>query len=121
MFSQSQRVTRADFEGNKEFRTSHGSLFSLRSRGSFENALFSKIKVAVVVSKKVAKSSVLRHKIKRQALGALREIFNERSKRGVDSQKTVGTVIFFAKSQSTKALFQEIKTDMGNLLRYRKN
>jgi ribonuclease P protein component len=78
------------------------SLFSLRI---LKNPLKSK-GFSVVVSKKVAKTAVLRNKIRRRTYEVLQKI-----------PKTPYSVILFAKNGVEKATFQEIEADISKLLK----
>ncbi len=84
----------------KKGSITHGSLFSLRFMKSIDN----KGHFGVVVAKKVAKTAVLRNKIRRRAYSILKK-----------TVKNPYFAILFAKKGVEKASFADVKADIEKL------
>lgn len=102
MISKAYRISKNDFEliKKKGFPV-HGSLFSLRYVKNPENTTH----FSVVVSKKVAKSAVLRNKIRRRVYSIVSK-----------TPKKPYKIAFFAKKGAEKLTFKETEQDILKLL-----
>lgn len=106
MILKSNRLSSRDFElVMKKGRIFNSALFSLKT---LKNKDFLGIKASVVVSKKVAKTAVLRNKIRRRVYSVVgKELKNS---------KNPYFLIFFAKKGAEKASFNDQKLEILNLL-----
>lgn len=106
MLAQKNRLTRTEFnEYFKQGRVYHGELLYVRVVQVKDSP---DKKFSCVVSKKVAKSAVKRHLIKRRVYNALRELFPT-------IQSGVVAMVFMKKSEQTPN-FARIKLEVEQLL-----
>ncbi|MFA6227387.1 MAG: ribonuclease P protein component [Candidatus Paceibacterota bacterium] len=107
MLARKYRATRKDIENAIKggFTVDSGILYAKISRKDTEKAGF-----AIVVSKKVEKTSVGRHLIKRRVSDVLEKNL---SKLGSNFKKTV---VFFAKKQEKVPEYAEIKKGVEEIL-----
>ena len=101
MLSKKKRVTKELFSSiMKKGKILSGSFFVLRYMDQKDP------QYAVVAPKSVSKGAVLRNKLRRRGYSAIKS-FSIKS----------GAGIFFYKKNTSKASFQEIKDDIGGLLK----
>ncbi len=101
MVPKKQRINRETFdEIMKKGRIVHSGLFSLRFLKNLEKSTH----FSVVVSKKIAKTAVLRNKIRRRIYSILRKTI-----------KNPYFVILFTKKGVEKAKFSEVKTEIEKI------
>lgn len=106
MLPRSKRLTTAIFdEVFTTGRTAHSALFTLRMKKTDGPSRF-----AISVSKKIAKSAVVRNKIRRRTYSALRAILENPK-----SFKCNVHVVLIAKNGSDKALVGEIANDIRSV------
>jgi ribonuclease P protein component len=114
MLPKEKRVTSGSFEAIlKKGALFHSSFFTLRILPCFAEATQGKpkeSKFSVVVSKKVAKTAVLRNKIRRRVYSCIREILK------TSSTRKPGLLVFFAKKDVDKLKFINLKSEVENLL-----
>ena len=106
MIPKKSRINREDFEKMMKMgRLCNGGLFSLRFlKNTGKSTHFS-----VVVSKKVAKTAVLRNKIRRRGYSIFQKVQKE--------LKNNGFIILFAKKGAEKATFAETEAQIQEILK----
>lgn len=79
MLSKKKRISRKEFtEAYASLKNLRGSFFYIKANYSTQEEL----KVSVVVSKKVCKTSVLRHKVKRQVYSVFQKLEKDKKIKG---------------------------------------
>ncbi len=106
MIPKNQRISRENFENiMKKGGLTNSGLFSLRFLKNPENTTH----FSVVVSKKVAKTAVLRNKIRRRGYSIFGKIQKE--------LKNPYFIILFAKKGAEKANFNETEAQIEEILK----
>lgn len=107
MMPKKNRLLRENFENiMKKGGFKNSSLFSSRILKNVENKGDFEPKVSVVVSKKVAKTAVLRNKIRRRAYEVVAKL-----------PKKPYSIILFAKKGAEKATFKELEAQISEILK----
>ncbi len=103
------RISHADFKliEDARFRRERGAYFSL-SHGRLSGARGNRLRVACVVSKKVAIRAVDRNFVKRRCLDAVRNL--------LAGDKEPFALIFYANKNAKTASFEEMKADINKLI-----
>ncbi len=104
MLSKKRRIPRSAFPSGRDGNVFHAPHLSLR----FVRDQHTPSQFSVVVSKKVAKTSVARHKLKRRAYDALSRI-----EKG--SKLPAGRYVLFAKKDAPTLSFKELEAEIKNL------
>lgn len=106
MLSKGRRIKTAFFSRSTPFSSLHGHSLSARVSFLKENQ---GAKVAVIVSKKVAKSSVERNRIRRRVYGAIQKPISDLPQ---------GTyILLYPKKEITLASYQDIEADIRHLVK----
>lgn len=110
MISKQNRISRQDFEIiMKKGGLVSSPFFNCRFIKNPENISSASWRISVVISKKVAKTAVLRNKIRRRAYSVLKNSTKNPS-------PASGYIILFAKKGVEKATFSETKEAIQDIL-----